>query len=68
MCMCTACMKEPSEVRKLVGSPRTGAGDDHEPQCRCWELDPGHLQWQPVLPTTKPPLQPVILIKLCLFI
>ena len=32
--------------------------DGCEPPCRCWELNSGPLEEQPVLLTTEPPLQP----------
>jgi hypothetical protein len=40
-----------------VRSPGAGITDHCEPPCRCWELNPGPLQEQPVLLTTEPSFQ-----------
>ena len=47
-CMC---------VGEAVGSPGTGVTDRCELPCGCWELNPGLLEEQPVLLTTKLSLQ-----------
>ena len=40
-----------------MGSPETPVTDGCEPPCVCWELNPGPLEEQPVLLTTKTTLQ-----------
>lgn len=41
-------------VREVLGSPRTGVIDGHEPPCGSWELNPGPWQAQQVLVTVEP--------------
>lgn len=41
-----------------IRSPGTGVTGRCEPQCRCWEWNPGPPEGQPVLFTVEPPLQP----------
>lgn len=45
-----------------AGSPGTGLKDSCRLPCRCWQLNPGHLEKLPVLLTNKPPLQPLDLL------
>ena len=47
-------------VREGVRSPGTGVTGSCELPCRFWELNPGPLEEQPVLVTTKPTLQPLL--------
>ena len=42
--------------------PGTGATDDCEPACGCWESNPGLLEDQPVPLTAEPGLQALIVI------
>lgn len=44
-----------------VGSRGTGVTDTSEPSCGCWILNPGPLEEQPVLLSTEPSLQALIL-------
>ena len=41
-----------------IGSPGTEVIDSCELPCRCWELNPGHLEEQLVLLTPEPCTQP----------
>jgi hypothetical protein len=49
MCLC-----------KGAKPPGTGVTESCELPCGCWELNPGHLEEQPVLLTPEPSVQPHI--------
>jgi hypothetical protein len=60
VCVCVhhvAC-RNPQRSGKDVGSPGTVVTNAWKPPCGCWEPNPGPLQGQRVLLTTKPSLQP----------
>lgn len=56
--VCNACVRVPTEVREGIASPGVGVTDGCEAPCGNWELSPGPLQVQSVLPTAESCLQP----------
>ena len=55
----SACMPAPYvlEAEDHVRSGGTGVTIDRKPPCKCWELNPGPLEEQPLFLTTEPFLQ-----------
>jgi hypothetical protein len=47
------CWRMPEEDTRFLG---TGITDGSEPPCRCWELNLGPLEEQPLLLTIEPSL------------
>ena len=52
-CACLVC----TQARTGHWTAGTGITDDRQLPCRCWELNPGPLQEQPVFLTTMPSLK-----------
>lgn len=50
----------PEGVEESIWSPGIGVTDGYKSPCGCWEKNPGTLEKQPALITTKPSLQPIL--------
>lgn len=55
------CAWNPGRLEEGIGAPGTGITDDSELPGECWELNSGPLKKPPLLFTTEPSLQLLLL-------
>ena len=53
VCAPSVCLVPEEELEEGVGSPGIGFIGGCEPPCKCWELNPGPLEKQPMLLTAE---------------